>query len=300
MNTRQILSLVDEIAEAGCLFLLITGGEPLLRKDFPEIYRRAKEKGLLVTVFSNGTVITESTLALFQSLPPHCVEISLYGATAATYENITGVAGSYERCLDGVKKLLESKIRVRLKTILMTLNRHEFADIENMARAFGVKFRFDAAIFPRINGDKGPMNLRVDPAEAIEREFSDKERVRTWKNYIETRQQWSTTESLYRCGAGLTGFHIDPYGNLQPCLMTSNIKYDLSKGSFMSGWNGIVSSIRDKKTKKGFACNQCDKKDLCGFCPAFFELENGADDVRSEYLCALGNVRFRELQTVSV
>ncbi|HXX57901.1 MAG TPA: radical SAM protein, partial [Thermodesulfovibrionales bacterium] len=257
-------------------------------------------KGLLVTVFTNGTLITDSILALFQNLPPHVVEISLYGATAATYENITGVAGSYERCLDGIKRLLGGKIRVRLKTILMTMNSHEFADIEDMAREFGVKFRFDAAIFPCANGDKSPLNLRVAPSDAVDKEFSDRERARVWKDYMRTRQEWAPTDSLYQCGAGLTGFHIDPYGYLQPCLMTRNMRYDLSKGSFLSGWNGIISGIRNKKARKDFACYHCDRKDLCGFCPAFFEFENGAEDARSEYLCAMGKNRFSRIHDISL
>jgi len=239
MDTRQILSVVDEIAEAGCLFLLITGGEPLLREDFPDIYSHIKRKGLLVTVFTNGTVITDRILALFQALPPHVVEISLYGATSQTYERITGISGSYRRCLDGVKRLLEGKVRVRLKTILMTLNRHEFVDIENMARAFGVKFRFDAAIFPCVNGDKRPLNLRVAPSEAIEKEFSDKERARSWKDYNENRHGRSAPGRLYHCGAGLTGFHVDAYGTLKPCLMSANIAFTFQEALFCRGGTAL-------------------------------------------------------------
>jgi MoaA/NifB/PqqE/SkfB family radical SAM enzyme len=152
LDTAQWISIIDEIAEAGCLNLLITGGEPLLRKDFSEIYCHAKKNGLLVTVFTNGTMITEEILELFQDLPPRAVEISLYGATAATYEKITGIKGSYDQCLRGIQSLLDYGINLKLKTILMTLNRHEFYDIENMAKEYGVEFRFDAAIFPMMTG----------------------------------------------------------------------------------------------------------------------------------------------------
>ena len=79
MNTARVLSVIDEITEAGCLSLLITGGEPLLRHDFSEIYRHAKKSGLLVTVFTNGTLITPAVIELFADLPPQIVEISLYG-----------------------------------------------------------------------------------------------------------------------------------------------------------------------------------------------------------------------------
>ncbi|MBW1897011.1 MAG: radical SAM protein, partial [Deltaproteobacteria bacterium] len=96
LSTAQWISIIDEITEAGCLHLLISGGEPLTRRDFAEIYSHARTNGLLVTVFTNGTLITDRVLELFRDLPPRIVEISLYGATAATYERVTRVKGSYE------------------------------------------------------------------------------------------------------------------------------------------------------------------------------------------------------------
>ena len=173
------------------------------------------------------------------------VEITLYGATAATYERITGVRGSYERCLSGIRRLLERKISVRLKTILMTLNRHEFAAIGNLARAWGVKFRFDAALFPCLDGDKGPLALRVAPEEAAAKEFAQPDRVREWREYYERRKDMVLPDLLYNCGAGVTGFHVDPYGKLQPCLMTRHYQYDLMKGSFAEGWRDHVVRVRE-------------------------------------------------------
>ncbi|MBI5848189.1 MAG: radical SAM protein [Nitrospirae bacterium] len=299
MDTGRILSLLDEICDAGCLYLLLTGGEPLLREDFPEIYRYAKEKGFLITVFTNGTLITDKIGTLFEELPPRTVEISLYGATAPTYEKITGVKGSYRQCLSGIRKLLEQKINVRLKTILMAPNRHEFFAIEGMAKDFGVKFRFDAAIFPRLNGDPSPVNLRVSPEEAVDKEFSDHERVALWEASLKNYRHGSATDDLYHCGAGVTGFHIDPCGSLRPCLMATTLSYDLQKGGFSPGWEAITSRSREKKADRDFTCNTCDKKLLCGYCPAFFELENRDAQVRSEYLCAMGNTRSRQLQHIN-
>jgi MoaA/NifB/PqqE/SkfB family radical SAM enzyme len=267
LSTNQIVSVIDQVTESGCLYFLITGGEPLLREDFPEIYSHAKNKGLLVTVFTNGTLIKDSILQLFHDLPPHIVEISLYGATASTYEHITGVSGSYEKCIYGVKRLLDHNIHVRLKTILMTANKHEFFNIEHIAKEFGVRFRFDAEIFPCINGNKSPLSLRVPPEDVIRLEFSLKDRLKSWKEYFERTQGYSLSDSLYNCGA--------------------------TNGHFLTGWRDVLSTITDKKAGNLLNCNQCEKRHLCGFCPAFFELENGLEHVRSEYLCALGNHRFQ-------
>jgi radical SAM protein with 4Fe4S-binding SPASM domain len=299
MTTGQVVSLIDEITEAGCLFFLITGGEPLLRQDFSQIYRHARTSGLLVTIFTNGTLITDPVLELFDDLPPHAVEITLYGATATTYERITGVRGSYGRCLAGIQRLLDHQITIRLKTMLMTLNRHEFLAIENLAREYGVKFRSDAGIFPCLDGDKSPLRLRVAPAEVIEKEFADPDRLRHWREYYEQRKDLAVSDALYDCGAGLSGFHVDPHGNLQPCVMTHGYRYNLMSGSFAEGWRNVIPRVRERKVSAGYVCNQCEKRTLCGLCPAFCELENGAEDIRSEYMCAIGQLRFEAVNSNS-
>ena len=295
MATNKVLSLIDEIVDAGCLELLLSGGEPLMRRDFSDIFLHAKMKGLLVTVFTNGTLITEDVLSLFHHYPPYLVDISLYGATSSTYESVTGVPGSYARCIEGIERLISKGIRVKLKTMLMTLNCHELHAMEQLARAFGVSFRLDAALFPRLNGDRSPLLLRVPPEDAVEKELEDAGRLESWKEVYGTEDGPPLSEQLYVCGAGNTGFDIDPYGILRPCLMVRNIMFDLCKGSFLRGWNGPIKEISNRKVSPAYACNDCRYYVLCGACPAFFELENGAEELHSEYLCAMGRAREREL-----
>ncbi len=296
LSTKQWIRIIDEFTEAGCLYLLISGGEPLIRKDFPKIYSHAKIGGLLVTVFTNGTGITEGIIDLFKDLPPHCVEISLYGAVPATHEKVTGIKGSFKQCIHGIEKLLEHKIKLSLKTILMTHNRHDFYAMKDMAKAYGVEFHFDAAIFPCFNGDKKPVELRVTPEEAIEKEFSDEETFNQWKNYLDKIKDVPPSDYLYQCGAGLTTFHIDPFGNLQPCQMVTDLKYNLLKGSFLNGWHRVIPYIRGKKAGMNYPCNRCDKMVLCGLCPAFFKLETGSEKIYSDYLCAMGHQRYKKLK----
>ena len=297
MATQEMLSIIDQITDAGCLYLLITGGEPLLRKDFPEIYRHARGKGLVVTVFTNGTMITDEVQALFKEYPPYEVEISIYGATTSTYEKITGVPGSYEKCINGVRTLLEGGTHVRLKTVLMKMNRHEFSGMKNMARDFGVKFRFDAALFPRFSGDKTPLDYRVPPEEAVEKEFSDEENITQWMKFYKKMAGHTLGDSMYHCGAGRASFHIDPYGNLAPCLMTTDISYNMRDSGFLDGWKDGISVISQKKVRGDlYSCSRCEKIHVCGYCPAFFALENGKEDMHSAYICSLGSERFRRLQ----
>jgi radical SAM protein with 4Fe4S-binding SPASM domain len=298
LGTEQWVRLIDEITEAGCLYLLFTGGEPLVRKDFFRIYQHAKTSGLLVTLFTNATLITDRLLDLFEDLPPQAIDITVYGATASTYERITGVKGSYHKALQAIDRLLDRQTNVTLKTVVMTLNRHEISDIESMAASYGVRFRSDPAVFPCLDGDRAPLAFRLTPQEAVEHEFSDDEKLRQWKDVYERFRDVPVTEDLYQCGAGRAMFHVDPYGNLRPCVMVKSPTYDLLTGSFLTGWNDVISTIQDRKMAANATCSQCEKRMLCGYCPGFFELENGAEDRHSPFLCAMGQCRFEAIQRV--
>lgn len=296
LDTQKWISIINDITDAGCLFLLITGGEPLLRPDFARIYKHAKTRGLLVTVFSNGALVSNSLADLFADMPPQLVEISIYGAKPETHDQITGVPGSFERSLSGARLLLARNTKVTLKTILMKPNRLEFFDMENMAKELGAKFRFDAAIFPCFNGDKRPIDLRVDPEEVVEKDFADPKRQKEWMDYYEKARNFPREDTLYSCGAGLTNFYIDAAGALKPCLMIHHISSDLTKNSFQHAWNNVMPRIFKKNGAGDYACSTCDMRALCDYCPAFFRLENGSETKRSEYLCQTGHYRFSAIK----
>jgi len=102
--------LLDEIAAAGTFWVLFTGGEIFARADFLDIYAYAKSKGFLITLFTNGTMVTERIANYLAEYRPFAIEITIYGATRATYEELTQIPGSYDRCMRGIRLLLEVRI----------------------------------------------------------------------------------------------------------------------------------------------------------------------------------------------
>lgn len=297
LPTRRWLELIDEIRQAGCLYLLLTGGEPLVHPDFDAIYRQARSAGLIVTVFSSGCHLPVDHLDLLTEFPPLAVEITLYGATAATHDRITGVAGSHDRTLRNVRRLMDRQLRVKLKTILMTENAHELTALEQLAADLHVPFRFDAALFPRFNGDRSPVQLRVPPAEAVARELASPERRERWLDFRKRMQAVPRTSRLYPCGAGMTTFHVTATGRLQPCLLMDALTADLRTVSFFDGWTGTLADIRTRTLRPDSPCTDCEAWFLCGYCPAFFTLETGDEHQPSEYLCAVGHHRRESLET---
>src|SRR5207245_3508797 len=125
MSKEEQFQRLDELAKMGCFWLLYSGGEIFARKDFLEIHTYAKKKGYLITLFTNGTLITEKIADYLLEWPPFAIEITLYGRTKETYEALTQIPGSYERCLRGIKLLRERGLPLKLKTVATSINKHE-------------------------------------------------------------------------------------------------------------------------------------------------------------------------------
>jgi len=295
LSTHQWQGILAELRDAGCLFLLLTGGEPLMRPDFAEIYSCAKRNGFLVTVFSNGILMDEPILDLFQHLPPRMVEFSLYGAGKETHDHITGFPGSFQLTLKKVDELLARGIPVGLKTVLMNLNLAERAAMQKIAADRNVRFRIDTAIFATLEGERTPLGLRVSPRQAVEAEFSDPERVRNWIDFYHRYRNFQNSDRLYICGAGIRTFHINPRGMLFPCLMVQDHGYSLLKGSFSTGWHMEIAQIKRETLPDDSPCRTCPSQMLCGYCPGFFQLENGDARVPSPYLCEIGKLRHERI-----
>lgn len=298
LTTEQWTGIIGELAEAGCLFLLITGGEPLLRPDFPAIYRHAKQKGMVVTVFTNGTLVTEAMVRLFRDWPPHEVEVSIYAATPATHDRVTGVEGSFEQAWQGIRQLLGAGVRLKLKTVLMTMNQPELEGMRALALEAGVPFRFDPAIFPCLQGDARPVELRVEAKAAVEAEFADGRVARQYMEYYQSSRNRAGLPELFTCGAGRDYFHIDAAGRLHPCLMVPGIAYDLTRGTFGEGWRLTGEAVKGRPSGDLSPCRECDKSVFCGYCPGFFAMETGDATCRSEYLCEMGRYRFEKTRSI--
>jgi radical SAM protein with 4Fe4S-binding SPASM domain len=140
------------------------------------------------------------------------------------------------------------------------------------------------------------MGLRVDAAEAVQKEFANEERFGQWEDYFARMRDLPFSEELYDCGAGLKSFHIDPYGYMKPCLMVQNLTCQVSGGGFLTGWKDVMPQIRERAIHRDHPCVRCERRTLCGFCPAFNQLETGAEDIHSKYLCDMGRHRFEHIQ----
>lgn len=290
MNTDEVKRMLDIMSDNGVLVLLLTGGEPVTRPDFKEIWAYAKQKGFILSLYSNATLINEDLASFLASHLPRRVEITIYGHTEETYESVTGVRGSYQRFRQGVDFLHRYKVPIAFKTMVMKSNVHEFHDMKKWAEDQGCTFRFDTMINPRINGDREVLKERLDPEQLAAFEATLEGSREFMENYAQDIRRAGTTDSMFSCGAGVKSFHIDPAGQLHPCMLWRKSPYDLRNKPLEEGWRDHVSNLRARKAPKT-GCNSCSNRGVCGRCPAASFLEMNDPGKSVPYHCKVGEAR---------
>jgi len=295
LTTDEHRRILDELAELGCLWLLLTGGEVLARPDFFDIYRHALSTGILLTVFTNGTLITERVADAFAAMPPFAIEITLYGRTKATYEALTGIPGSFERCLRGIDLLIQRKLPLKLKTVAISTNKHEIASMKRFAEDLGVRFSFDAMMTPRIDCSASPLEVRLTPADIVVLDLEDPVRVSDFTRLAVEHAPPPPAEGevpgVYVCGGGVNSFAIDPYGNMSICVLSQNDKFNVRDHGVREGWENFLRRVRDKRITRVTKCTACALNSLCGSCAANGELENGDAEAPVDFLCRTAHLR---------
>ena len=295
LSTEEHFRILDQMADAGSLWLLFTGGEIFARRDFLDIYTHAKRKGFIVTLFTNGTLISPRIADHFVAYRPFAIEITLYGRTKETYEALTRVPGSYEACLRGIRLLKERNLPLTVKTVAVTLNRHEIWEMRQFVEEdLGLPFRFDAMMSPRIDCSQSPLATRLAPDEIVELDLRDPRRVGDWQRFSTVflaPPRPGTDEDVYHCGGGVNSFSVDPTGRMAICGFSRRDEYSLREGTLAEGWGTFLREVRGRRTTRVTKCTACHLKSACGMCPAAAELENGDPEEPVDFLCHVAHLR---------
>jgi radical SAM protein with 4Fe4S-binding SPASM domain len=305
LSFEEITEIVDEAVSLGSLWCLITGGEPLLREDFSSIYLYLKKKGLLVSVFTNATLMTEEHVRLFQKYPPRDIEVTVYGVNQETHEQVTRRGGSYAAFMRGLALMLEGGIKVRLKAMALRSNLHEMPDIVRFCRKKTKDyFRFDPFLHLRYDGDQKRneeiRSERLSPEEIAALECSDPERLEALQKscgrLIGSDSSIADCNHLLHCGAGNDSFNVSYDGMLRLCpsLWHPDCVYDLAKGSLREAWQIFIPQVREMRSdRREFLekCGACSIVNLCMWCPAHAHLETGTMDVPVDYFCRVAHAR---------
>ena len=288
------LDLLDALVAEETLFLVLTGGEPLVRPDFEDLYVAAKQRGFILSVFTNARLVDDALLDLFHRYPPRRVLVSIYGATRETYEKIARVPGSFDQAIRGTRRLKEAGIPLYLRTMLLRSNHHELPQLQSLAAELGAQFNFDGAVCPTVEGDPCVLCERMDPEALVAIETQDPERVAGWRTSVEAYHP-EVNRRRFNCAAGIYGLHITADGFAMPCPGAGTIRRPLERDDLRGSlhrffFDEMLPTLHELDPDDS-PCSRCRLSALCGTCSAARELETGSSRIPSEFGCRVAFLR---------
>jgi radical SAM protein with 4Fe4S-binding SPASM domain len=296
MSTEEHFRMLDELVEMGCFWLLYTGGEIFARKDFLEIYTYAKQKGFLITLFTNGTLINEKIADYLVEWPPFAIEITLYGRTKETYEALTQIPGSYEKCLRGIELLRERHLPLKLKTVATSINKHEISAMRRFAEEdLGVEFKCDGQINPRIDCSQSPLAVRLTPEEVVALDLNAPKGISEYRRLVkhdfDNPPSLAQIDTTYFCGGGMNSFAVNAYGEMGICVISQQETFDIRQAGLKPAWEHSLREVRTRKRTRVTKCIECRIQSICAMCPANGEMENGDRESPVSFLCNVAHLR---------
>ena len=308
LSTDEIKDILKEAVSLGCLTARFTGGEPLLRMDFEELYLFARRLGLKVLLFTNAILVTHHLAELFSRIPPlEKIEVSVYGMKKTSYEAVTRVPGSFDSAFRGINLLLEKKIPFVVKSALLPVNKDEINNFEEWTKNIpGMDKPPSYSMFFDLRGRRSDEKNGLIKKNRLSAEEGLKILTRRKDKYLKEMREFCSKfmrpsgDELFSCGAGLGSGCVDSYGNFQPCitLRRPDCVYDLKKGSLKDALGNFFHKIREMKTCNSQyleRCARCFLKGLCEQCPAKSWMEHGTLDTPVEYLCEIAHTQARFL-----
>jgi radical SAM protein with 4Fe4S-binding SPASM domain len=302
LTLEEKMNVVNQIVEAGCVYLTFSGGEPLMSKDFFKVAEYAREMGLIIRFATNGTLITKDVAKKLSELGFDYVTLSIDGAKKETHEKIRGVRGSYKKSIEAIKNCLDENITLCVTPVLIANNYNETDGIIELLKGMGVKFIVLSDFVPAGRGRKNA-DIELSPEirhdlfrriakksleeKDIELGISSPRFTPTIKNMaIELskhdtisltniglfREPHEMREFMYKsytngCCAGRTYFAINPNGDIKPCVYMDVVVGNTRKDRIIDIWRNseVLKSLRTRDDLKG-NCGSCENKYICGGC----------------------------------
>ncbi len=287
--------ILGEAADEGLLFLTLTGGEPLIREDFADLWRMAKRRGFLCELFTNGSLIDESIADLLAEYTPKQVSMTVYAASEETYASMTGCSGMHERVLGALDLLAERGIPIEVKGLFSRQNAHEFDAISKQALQYDELVRWQAELVGcYTEGGGNPCGVGLSPEELVALELADPIRSGEWRSQLANRSPSpANPDSPFRCQLGNGRFHLDPYGNMRPCMLLQSVNVDCRSTSVRQAWREDLPRALADMPWQPSACNVCELADVCRACPAKFLLAGQPAGGPYDVYCEIARTRAR-------
>ena len=304
LTAEQWLEIGKQAADAGTVFVLLTGGEPLIRQDFTEIYTGLKQMGLMISINTNGSLITDEIAALFEKNPPMRMNISLYSDSEEGYLRQCGV-NAYERVVSNIQRMKNAGVQVKLNVSFTSNNADRCLQLADLVRRLELHCQTSVYMYPPVRraGEALPAE-RLDPADAARLRLrwdllrGKHERLKLSAEQL-SRLAAKECEDAdipgegVRCRAGHTSYWISASGDMLMCGMIPLPAGNVTDAGFGVCWQktrDLMQSVRMPSK-----CASCRLRPVCCVCPAACYAENGDFAKAPTYLCEMSRSIAMEL-----
>ncbi|MES2937496.1 MAG: radical SAM protein [Pseudomonadota bacterium] len=275
MDTGEILSVVDQLAEAGVMFLTLSGGEIFMRKDALDIVAHARRLQFSVKLKTNAVMVDADKARAIAALGVESVQISVYSHKPEVHDAITKVKGSFKRTIEGARLLKDNGVRVSFAGVLMQQNAHDYRGVKALAEEMGVGFTLDPTITPMMDGDRGILDLNID--RALLAQVMHDPALGGDAASAPAGAPLALEEAMETipCSAGHTACYISPYGDVFPCVQFPLPSGNLRQTRFIDIWNDSpqLAEVRSIRVADLEGCSSCGNSGSCSRCPGLAYME---------------------------
>jgi len=298
------IALAKEMQQEGVLFVLLTGGEPLLYPDFKKVYLALKEMGMIVSVNTNATLIDNDWIEFFSKHKPRKMNITIYGGSEDTYDRLCHYRSGYQKTLLAIERLRERGIDIRVNCTVTRENYLEVEEIARWAKERDLPIVIDTYMIPVKREREKPFDLqsRLMPKDAA------KARINSWKLHMDMSEYKRNAEEMYeessrigkkelkqscamRCHAGKSSCTVTWDGRMMPCLTLEKVQVDVFEVGFAKAWRYLVDET--EKIMINSKCAECIYRPFCKTCAACAIAETGDVQGIPEYMCEYAEESFR-------
>ena len=303
LTTRQWLYLAEQAAKAGTLYLTLTGGEPLFRDDFEELYTEFCNMGFFLSINTNASLITPKYERLFSKYPPNGMLVTLYGGDAETYGKVCGSSGAFDRVIKGLEFASNIPTLLKIRATFIKDNKDQLERIRGIAHSFNTELDvnpFIHAPVPGVSTNVESYRLSAEECVDVAEEHISYYTERYKKSGatagelfdgvgledpVERDPACDGYPGILRCYAAKSEYHIKWDGKMLPCVsFVSPYTLPLDEG-FKEAWDRLPDLLKDLRRPQ--KCSGCEYSDRCAVCPANVEAETGSFDKAPEYTCAI-------------
>lgn len=278
MKTEEILGLLDQLAAAGVFFLNVSGGEIFMRPDLFTIVEHARKLQFSVKLKTNGVMIRKAKAERIAKLGIEAVQISLYSHIADTHDEITKLPGSFKRTMEGAQFLRDAGVKVIFANVLMKQNADHYKEVQALATSMGIRYEVDATITPMMDGDRGIVDLNMDPGRLAGIMHDTTLLGDQAERLLAAPSGPTPMEEAFEtlpCSAGHTACYVSPYGDVFPCVQFPYKVGNIREQPFIDIWRDSpqLNDVRSIRVSDLQGCSSCVHGSSCTRCPGLAYLE---------------------------